>query len=73
MEYSGTPEFLRNLSLYLVFGSYPEVVTNLNNAQQVLSNLTSSYLYKDVLALTGVKKPLLLEKILRALGLADRE
>ena len=68
MEYSGTPEFLRSLSLYLAFGSYPEVVTNLNNAQQVLSNLTSSYLYKDVLSLTGVRKPLLLEKILRALA-----
>ena len=34
----------------------------------ILNNLASSYLYKDVLALTGVKKPLLLEKILKALA-----
>src|SRR6202012_5854708 len=44
------------------------IVTNPGNAQQILSNLASSYLYKDVLSLTGVKKPLLLEKILKALA-----
>ena len=68
IEYSGAPELLRGLSQYLIYGCYPEVVTNLNNAQQILNNLASSYLYKDVLALTGVKKPLLLEKILKALA-----
>jgi len=54
-DYSGVPQVLKNLSQYLVFGSYPEVVTHLNNAQQILNNLAGSYLYKDVLALTGVK------------------
>jgi predicted AAA+ superfamily ATPase len=68
VEYSGAPELLRGLSQYLVYGCYPEVVTNLGNAQQILNNLAGSYLYKDVLALTGVKKPLLLEKILKALA-----
>jgi len=68
IEYSGVPELLRRLSQDLIYGSYPEVVTNSSNAQQILNNLASSYLYKDVLALTGVKKPLLLEKILKALA-----
>ncbi|HWK07842.1 MAG TPA: ATP-binding protein [Puia sp.] len=68
IEYSDVPELLRGLSQFLIYGSYPEVVTNLNNAKQILNNLASSYLYKDVLALTGVKKPLLLEKILKALA-----
>lgn len=68
IEYSSAPELLRGLSQYLVYGCYPEVVTNLSNAQQILNNLASSYLYKDILALTGVKKPLLLEKILKALA-----
>jgi predicted AAA+ superfamily ATPase len=68
IDHSGVPELLSRLSQYLVYGGYPEVVTNLGNAQQVLNNLASSYLYKDVLALTGVKKPLLLEKILKALA-----
>ena len=68
IDYSGIPVFLSNLSQYMIFGSYPEIVTNLSNAQSLLNNLTSSYLYKDVLALTGIKKPLLLEKILKALA-----
>jgi predicted AAA+ superfamily ATPase len=68
IDYSGVPELIRNLPHHLVFGSYPEVVTNLGNAQVVLNNLASSYLYKDVLMLTGIKKPLLLEKILKALA-----
>ncbi len=68
VNYSGAPEALKNLFQYLVFGGYPEVVTNLNHAQKLLNSLASSYLYQDVLALTGVKKPLLLEKILKALA-----
>jgi predicted AAA+ superfamily ATPase len=68
IENSGVPEFLKRLPQYLIYGCYPEVVTNLNNAQQILNNLAGSYLYKDVLALTGLKKPLLLEKILKALA-----
>src|ERR1700743_2310471 len=68
IEYSDVPELLRKLPQYLVYGCYPEVLTDLSNAQQILNNLASSYLYKDVLALTGVKKPLLLEKILQALA-----
>ncbi len=68
INHIGTPELLRGLSRYLIFGTYPEIVTNPDNPQQILNNLTSSYLYKDVLALTGIKKPLLLEKILKALA-----
>ena len=68
IDYSGVPGFLKNLPQYLVYGMYPEVVTDLSRARQILSNLASSYLYKDVLALTGVKKPMLLEKILRAVA-----
>lgn len=66
--YAGTPELLRSLSQYLIYGCYPEVVTHLGSAQQILTALTNSYLYKDILALTGLRKPLLLEKILKALA-----
>ena len=44
IEYSSAPELLRGLSQYLVYGCYPEIVTNLSNAQQILNNLASSYL-----------------------------
>lgn len=68
VQYQGAPELLKSLSYPLVFGTYPEVVTHPADAIEILNNLVSSYLYKDVLALTGVKKPLLLEKILTALA-----
>ena len=69
MTYQGIPTFLESLPQYLVYGMYPEVVTHLPDAKEVLSNIASSYLYKDVLALVGLKKPQLLEKILKALAL----
>lgn len=69
MKYQGIPTFLNFLPQYLIYGMYPEVVTNLTDAKEVLTNITSSYLYKDVLALVGLKRPQLLEKILKALAL----
>ena len=69
MEHQGVPQLLQALPQYLVFGMYPEVVTHLSDAKEILSNIASSYLYKDVLALVGLKRPQLLEKILKALAL----
>ena len=69
MAYQGIPQFLNLLPQYLVYGMYPEVVTNILDAKEILINIASSYLYKDVLALVGLKKPQLLEKILKALAL----
>ena len=69
MEHQGVPQLLQALTQYLVFGMYPEVVTHLSDAKEILSNIASSYLYKDVLALVGLKRPQLLEKILKALAL----
>ena len=67
--YQGVPTFLQLIPQYLVYGMYPDVVTNLIDAKEILSNIASSYLYKDVLSLVGLKKPQLLEKILKALAL----
>ena len=53
----------------LIFGMYPDVLNNRSDARDVLKQLTSSYLYKDVLSLTGIKKPDLLDKLLKALAL----
>ena len=69
MQHQGVPSFLQALPHYLVYGMYPEVVTHLPDAKEILSNIASSYLYKDVLALVGLKRPQLLEKILKALAL----
>jgi len=45
------------------------VVQHRSEAGEILKHLTSSYLYKDVLMLTGIKKPEMLDKLLRALAL----
>lgn len=53
----------------LVFGMYPEIISHRNDAQERLRQLCNSYLYKDVLAITQIKKPDLLDKLLKALAL----
>jgi predicted AAA+ superfamily ATPase len=52
----------------LVFGMYPDVINNLGDEQEVLSNLSDSYLYKDILALYNIRKPEILGKLLKALA-----
>lgn len=52
----------------LIFGSYPDVINNHGNEREILNNLTSSYLYKDLLSFKGIRKPEILEKLLIALA-----
>lgn len=52
----------------LVFGFYPDVLNNEANAALVLSELTDSYLYKDVLMYGNLKKPNEIRKLLQALA-----
>lgn len=53
----------------LRYGFYPEVVTDTGREEENLRNIRNSYLYKDILAYQQVKKPAVLEKLLRALAL----
>lgn len=59
----------RSLEQRLIYGSYPEVINDPINAEEHLKLLADSYLYKDLFALEEVKKPLLFEKIVKALAL----
>lgn len=59
----------RLLEQRLVYGSYPEVVTDPVNAEKHLKLIANSYLYKDLLVLEQIKKPVLLEKIVKAIAL----
>ncbi|MBC6111113.1 ATP-binding protein [Pedobacter fastidiosus] len=59
----------RSLAKRLIYGSYPEVINQPEHAEEHLKLLTDSYLYKDLFALEEVKKPLLFEKIVKALAL----
>lgn len=53
----------------LIFGMYPDVINNPHLEHQVLQNLSKSYLYQDILALTGIRKPEILDRLLVALAL----
>lgn len=59
----------RLLEQRLIYGSYPEIINDMANAEEHLKLLANSYLYKDLFALEDVKKPLLFEKIVKALAL----
>ena len=56
------------LSTRLVYGYYPDVVLAGGDAREVLNNLTDSYLFKDILALEGIRKPEKLTRLLQALA-----
>jgi len=64
----GLMPVIENLPQRLIFGSYPEVIGYPENAKGVISTLTQSYLYKDILALTGLRKPQVLDDLLKALS-----
>ncbi len=53
----------------LVYGYYPEIVTKQEEEKALLKSLTESYLYKDLLMVAQINKPVLLGKILKALAL----
>ena len=52
----------------LVYGYYPEVVTNPGSEKIILKSLSDSYLYKDILNLDYIKKSDKLIKLLQALA-----
>jgi predicted AAA+ superfamily ATPase len=53
----------------LIYGTYPEVITNPNDAEHILNQIAGSYLYKDLLQYQGIRKPEVLDKLLLALAL----
>jgi len=69
VEHHGRLEEKRLLEHRLIYGYYPEIVTKPGEEKELLKLLANSYLYRDLLTLEQIKKPVLLEKILRALAL----
>lgn len=65
----GMMEEKRLLNHRIIYGSYPEVINNPGREQQVLSSLSDSYLYKDILVWKSIKKPQALEKLIKAFAL----
>ena len=65
----GLMEERRFLDHRLIYGSYPKIVTSPGQEKELVRLLADSYLFKDLLNLGGIKKPALLEKIVKALAL----
>ena len=66
---NGIQEERRLLERRLIYGAYPEVVNNPGEERETLTNLVSSYLYKDIFAFQDVRKPEIIEQLLQALAL----
>lgn len=58
-----------NIPQYLIYGTYPEVITHPKEAEAILNQIAGSYLYKDLLQYQGIRKPEVLDKLLLALAL----
>ena len=59
----------RLLGNRLIYGMYPEVVIDPSDAKRTLISLANNYLYKDLLSYKGIKKPELLQNLVKALAL----
>ena len=68
-EHATLLEEKRMIDHRLVYGYYPEIVTNPGEEKELLSLLAGSYLYKDLFSWEQIKKPAVLEKLLQALAL----
>lgn len=68
-SHSSELEVAKTLESRMIYGGYPEVVTDPSHARRTILGLTNNYLYKDILSYGGVRKPEILQKLVRALAL----
>jgi len=71
-EYENYHGFLvgeQQLENRLLYGFYPDVLNNPGEEKEILKNLVNSYLYKDILAYSDIRKPEVLDKLVQALAL----
>ena len=61
-------EIENTLPFHLVYGNYPDIFKHQNEAETLLKNLSNQYLYKDVLVWKDIRKPQLLDKLLKLLS-----
>jgi len=61
----------KELESLIIFGSYPEIVsqTSFGEKKELLKELASSYIYKDILGFQNIKSPDVLVRLLKALAL----
>ncbi len=59
---------LQQVEQRLIYGSYPEIITNSGREKELLNLLANSYLYKDIFKFGNIRKPSELEKIVQLLA-----
>ncbi len=59
---------MQNLEQRLIYGAYPAVVNEPANAQNIITELSESYLYKDLFMWGGLKRPDKITTLLKALA-----
>jgi predicted AAA+ superfamily ATPase len=71
-EYENKIGFIKSeqqLENRLLYGFYPEVINNQGKERETLKNLVNSYLYRDLLSFSEMRKSEVLEKLIQALAL----
>ena len=69
LAFAASPvEEMRQLERRMIYGSYPDVVTHPGDELARLREIGKSYLYKDILRHDEIRKPELLDRLLRALA-----
>lgn len=61
-------EAIKQLDQFLIFGLYPEIATAKTHKIKRLKELTNSYLYKDILEVSDIRKPEIITRLLQALA-----
>jgi len=69
VDHHGWLEEKRFLEQRLIYGSYPEVVSNVDRMKETVGLLAGSYLYKDIFKYRDLRRPELLETLLQSLAL----
>ncbi|MCS7053365.1 MAG: ATP-binding protein [Ignavibacterium sp.] len=64
----GLIETNRLLEERIIYGMYPEVITEKEDKKSLLKEITTSYLFKDILSFEGIRKPEIVEKLLMLLA-----
>lgn len=64
----GLVQATQELEQRLVYGMYPDVLMNPKEQRETLLELSDSYLFKDVMIYANIRKPDMIQKLLRALA-----
>ncbi len=62
-------EINRLLERFLIYGFYPEIISQTDKATENLNELANSYVYKDILSFDNIRNSEALQKLLQALAL----